>query len=203
MSACIRPVLSGIFLFALFPFTLTAQMVNRAPDVYPGTLPEMRTPAWWIARISHPDEVLMASDRIKHMNESFMAFMKRPAPFSDIPDEQKPSLISWWPGSLTSAPDIESMAPEILADSVKSWISAETGYLRGGRFGNVAGVPYSRRDIERFEKVRAIAELRLPGPVFLGVCPRAEQQARPRDHEEPDHSASHIFPPPIIGYQVV
>lgn len=175
MSACIRPVLSVIFLFALFPFALTAQMVNRAPDVYPGTLPEMRTPAWWIARMSHPDEVLMASGRIKHMNESFMAFMKRPDPFSDIPDEQKPSLISWWPGSLTSAPDIDSMAPEILADSVKSWISAEAGYLRSGRFGNVTGVPYSRCDIERFEREMAFDRIDRTISVQQGIAVRYTQ----------------------------
>ena len=36
----------------------------RAPDVLPGTLPEMRTPDFWIDRAGNPDQVILSLDQV-------------------------------------------------------------------------------------------------------------------------------------------
>ena len=43
---------------------------RRAPDVLPGTLPEMRTPGFWIDRAKHPGKVIISLDEIRKMNEA-------------------------------------------------------------------------------------------------------------------------------------
>ena len=39
--------------------TMSATLYNRAPDVLPGTLPEMRTTTYWIDRMKKPDEIII------------------------------------------------------------------------------------------------------------------------------------------------
>ena len=153
----------AVFISLLAPTGLHAQLVKRAPDVYPGTIPEMRTVGYWVAKMSDPDEVLMTPDKIMRMNDAFRSVMKRPDPLENIPKAEKPLLITWWPGNLTSSHGIDGMSPAARADSVKSWISAEVDYVRRGRFGNVAGVHYSQRDIERF--IYAMADDSVPGRI--------------------------------------
>src|ERR1700743_3676199 len=40
----------------------------RAPDVLPGTLPEMRTVAYWVAQMQSPDQAILSPARIQQMN---------------------------------------------------------------------------------------------------------------------------------------
>jgi hypothetical protein len=145
---------AAVFL-AVIPLAAAAQLANRAPDVYPGMLPEMRTPEYWISRMSRPDDVLLAPSEIERRNRAFQAFLKSPDPFQGIPAEHRPALMSWWPGFLPFPPDIRAMTPAARSDSVRSWISAQIHYLRAGRFANVTGVRYSARDLDRFEQEMA------------------------------------------------
>jgi len=41
-----------------------ADLYNRAPDVLPGTTPEMRTTDYWISGMKNPDEVILTPDAI-------------------------------------------------------------------------------------------------------------------------------------------
>lgn len=154
-----RLIIVEILLYLLAPPSLHAQLVDRAPDVYPGTLPGMRTAAYWTSGMRKPDEVLIPAATIAHMNDTFHSFVKRPDPLKDIPEDERPSLISWWPGYLVSPPDFDVMTPLERADSVRSWIAAETVYLKRGRFGTVTGVKYSAREIERFADAMAADEI--------------------------------------------
>jgi len=144
-----------IWLLSVLPLSSMAQLANRAPDVYPGTLPEMRTPEYWIARMTDPDGIILTPAEITRRNAAFQAFLKHPDPFRGIPEDRRPVLMSWWPGFLSFPPGIHALAPTVLADSVRSWITAQILYLREGSFANVTGVRYSSRDLERFEREMA------------------------------------------------
>ncbi|MHB9028645.1 MAG: SH3 domain-containing protein, partial [Candidatus Latescibacterota bacterium] len=150
-----RFMLSIVWFLAAFPLAASAQLANRAPDVYPGTLPAMRTPEYWINRMPKPDEVLLPPAEIARRNATFQMFLKRPDPFQGIPADRRPALMSWWPGFLPFPPDMQAMTPEARSDSVQSLISAQIKYLRVGSFANVTGVRYSARDLDRFEREMA------------------------------------------------
>jgi len=46
-----------------------AELSERAPDVLPGTIPDMRNPSYWIARMDDPDGIILTLPEIKRMNE--------------------------------------------------------------------------------------------------------------------------------------
>ena len=56
-SRLLTTVLLSFILFGVA--RVNADLYDRAPDVQPGTIPEMRTPEYWIARMEHPDEVIL------------------------------------------------------------------------------------------------------------------------------------------------
>jgi hypothetical protein len=115
----------------------------------------MRTPEYWISRMSDPDEVLLTFAEIQRRNTAFQSFLKRPDPFRGIPADRRPALMSWWPGFLPFPPNMQAVTPAARSDSVQSWIAAQIKYLRAGSFANVTGVRYSTRDLDRFEREMA------------------------------------------------
>jgi hypothetical protein len=44
----------------------------RAPDTIPGTLPEMRDPSYWIAKMNNPDAVVLSLTEIQIRNKAYI-----------------------------------------------------------------------------------------------------------------------------------
>lgn len=129
---------------------LADNLYNRAPDVLPGTIPEMRDPEFWIARMEHPDEVILSAGKIRAMNEAYQQKIKEPDPFRGVSKELMPNLDHWWPGYVIVVPDLENMSSAVVADTVKSRISLQVDYLRSRKFGNALAVVYSDREIDAY-----------------------------------------------------
>jgi hypothetical protein len=126
-----------------------AELYQRAPDTVPGTLPEMRTPAFWIDRMDNPDEVIMPLAEIAERNETYRAKMSRPDPFSGVHEGRVP--LDWqlnrWPGRFIIRPDIDNMGGQALAALVREQIGACTDYITAESYGNYLGVPYAEHQI--------------------------------------------------------
>ena len=150
-----------IFLLILLTGTAFTDLYKRAPDVLPGTTPEMRTTEYWGARMKNPDEVILTFDEIQEMNKAFQARMKSNGPFEDIEDTRKPDLktVLRRPGRVLSIPDIDTMSPDEMADTVRKQIRGEITYLRSQPFGSVLAVEYAPWQIDNFEKEMAIDNL--------------------------------------------
>ncbi len=138
--------------------TLSETLYNRAPDVLPGTLPEMRTPAYWVARMPAPDEVILTPAEIKERNLRFEARMRRPDPFADtapakrailfpLTDRKKPLER---PGRMLAVPDPHAMTPAARGRDAAAVLDRQLAYLHSMDFGNMYGVVYADWEIEAF-----------------------------------------------------
>ena len=136
--------------------TVFAALYDRAPDVNPGTLPEMRTTAYWIALMENPDEVVLTPQAIEKMNRAYELKAKSANPFEGVAQERKARIGSRWSSRVINAPDLLSMSPTALADTVKKVISTKVASLRRGTYGNVAALPYAEREIQAFEDEMAL-----------------------------------------------
>ena len=74
-----------------------AELYPRAPDVLPGTTAEMRDPAFWIARMEKPDEVVMTPQEIQRMKKEYVERVSAPDPFGNEPEDRVPNLSYYWP----------------------------------------------------------------------------------------------------------
>jgi hypothetical protein len=137
-------------------FAVAAELYRRAPDVLPGTTPEMRTTAYWIQRMAKPDEVILSPDAIERMNRAYEQFIRTPDPFKGQPKERIPNLTYFWPGHVTFVPDLKAMAPKAIADTVRAKIKVEIDYLRSKPFGNILAIEYRKEDLDRFEREMAL-----------------------------------------------
>ena len=140
-------------------FEVNAQLPERAPDVMPGTIPEMRDPAYWISRMEKPDEVMLAPGRISAMNERWRARIADPGFFSKIPPEKASKLMHYFPGIALRLPDLGTVSPEALADTVRYYIGVEIDYLRSREFGNTNDVKYAAWEIDDLEREMALDTL--------------------------------------------
>src|SRR5690606_16337889 len=69
-------VLSQVTLFAqnaknATPIPPETDLYLRAPEVIPGTLPEMRDASYWIAKMESPDKVVLTLGEIQGRNEGY------------------------------------------------------------------------------------------------------------------------------------
>ncbi len=144
--------------------SLSAVLYSRAPEVLPGVLPGMQSADYWISRMKSPDAVILSPDRIEAMNRRFEEKMRAPDPFRDAAPERKAIL---YPldarkkplervGRVLSIPDIGTMRPEAIADTIRDVIQRETAFLRSIPFGNMYAVEYSPREIDAFERETAL-----------------------------------------------
>lgn len=156
LSVCM--VSAGVFMTILL--TASAELYRRAPDVLPGTLPEMRTPEYWIARMEKPDEVILTPDAIQRMNGAYVKFISGPDPFRDVSKERVPNLSYWWPGYVTVQPNIASMTSKAIADTVRARVRVEIEFMRSKPFGNALAVEYSSRALDAFEREMAVETVR-------------------------------------------
>ena len=146
--------MTGIHLLVLFSFmialagSLQAQLSERAPDVLPGTLPEMREPSYWIAKMNNPDEVLLKRSEILDQNKRFIEKVSTPGFFVNIPEERQSKLQHYFPGISLYPFDIDALAQSDWPDTVRFHMAIEKEYLTGQDFGNANGVKYSGREIQ-------------------------------------------------------
>ncbi len=136
--------------------TLCAELYHRAPDVLPGTLPEMRTTEYWINRMTAPDEIILTPAEIERMNNAYETFIRSDNPFRGIRKERIPELTYWWPGHVNFVQDLSGMSSKAIADTVRSRIQAEIDFMRGKPFGNILAVEYRPQDLDRFEREMAL-----------------------------------------------
>lgn len=149
-----KKILIVNYLCSILAIILTSQsyaqtppaLYNRAPDVMPGTIPEMRTPEFWIARMEKPDEIILPLNEIERRNEAYRKFVSRPNPFEGVSAERIP-IQYFYPGTVLNPPDFHSLGGKAAADSTKARIQAEIDYLLSREWGNAFGVKYAKREI--------------------------------------------------------
>jgi hypothetical protein len=154
-----RSAVAGFCLIAaglLCPVLAQGEVYSRAPETLPWILPEMNTPAYWIARAKNPDAVIMTPAEIRAMNENYVRRITAPDPFGSLPVDIKPDLFYWWPGLVTFTPDLHRLSPQAVADTVKYRLRAELAFLRSMEFGNALAVEYSEKDLAALENNMAL-----------------------------------------------
>ena len=132
------------------------ELGNRAPDVLPGTLPEMREPAYWLAQMKNPDEIILTHAQIQHLNEKYRKWVRSADPFKGVSEERKPQLSYWWPGIVMMVPDLQKQSRDAVADTVRKRIRDCIDFMRSKDFGDFHAVKYSERQIDAFEKEMAL-----------------------------------------------
>jgi len=159
-----RSVMAFVLLF-LAPGTLFSDLFDRAPDVLPGTIPEMRDPGYWISRMDDPDGIVMTIDEIGRMNERYRAWSRSDDPFAGVPDDERPTLRYAWPGIVFAPPDLGAHSPEAVADTVRKRIGYEIAFMRSKPFGGFDAVRLTDRHLDRYEREMALD--RVPGRVAV------------------------------------
>jgi len=153
--------LAGVLLLSSVVYAQGGQQIRRAPDVLPGTLPEMRTPEFWVARMDNPDGIILTPEAIQQMNENFVRKMKSPDPFRGVSEDRMLSLRYWWTGYEIVMPDFTAMSPQALSDTVKAKIQRGIDQATGGRGvpSNFQGIPYSQGQMDEFVNRTAIDQV--------------------------------------------
>ncbi len=158
-----------------FPSPAGAQeFFTRAPDTLPGTLPEMRDPAYWTARMEKPDEVILDPAGIRALNERYMRRMRDPRFFDSVAEERMPPDY-FYPGVALYPADLYALSPAQLADTARTHIGYEIDYLWSRKFGNVVGVEYAEWELK--EIVAEMALDRVGGSIVprSGITVRASR----------------------------
>jgi hypothetical protein len=172
----INKIYGYIFLGLIFTSALVyAELYNRAPDVLPGTLPEMRTPEYWIKRMSKPDEVILTYDAIKKMNADYRKFISSSDPLKDIPAERKTIVTYDFPGHISVVPDFHTLPIGAVADSVIYRIKVQIKTMRGREFGNFLAVRYSSGELDKLEHEMALDRVKDDVQVVDGIAVRYTQ----------------------------
>ena len=124
----------------------------RAPEVIPGTLPEMRTVDFWVARMESPDEVILTLAEIWEMNEAYQQKM------GDIPSfvsgldedmaEQFNTQLVRSPGLVAIMPNIGTKPPFEISATVNDLVRRQIQNLEGRQYGNRLAVEYSAAQIK-------------------------------------------------------
>jgi len=148
-------VIAGLSLSTVSP----AQLYERAPDVTPGTISEMHSPGYWIARMDKPDEVVMPLSRIREMNASFRKRMLSPDYWRSIPDNRKSDLFQYWIGIVSVMPELHGLSAQALSDTVQLRISGEIEFLRSRPYGNINAIEYAPWEIDRLEREMAFENI--------------------------------------------
>ena len=131
--------------------TLFAQLYNRAPNIVPGTLPEMREAAFWISKMKNPDEVVLSLMEIEDRNKAFQQSIRDTAHMDSVILGSIKDQLKERPGLLTEIPDITSMHPGEVTDLVQSMIRRQIHYLRSRQFGNIMAIEYSTGELDEIE----------------------------------------------------
>jgi len=120
----------------------------RAPDVIPGTLPEMRTIDFWVARMESPDKVVMTLPEIRDMDEAYRQKMRDFPALEQELIESINNQMSRSPGLITTLPDIGAQSPSELSSTVHDVVRKQIQHLQGREYGSRLAVEYSEADVE-------------------------------------------------------
>ncbi|GAJ13322.1 unnamed protein product, partial [marine sediment metagenome] len=125
---------------------------RRAPDVLPGTLPEMRTPDFWIDRADKPDEVILSPAGIQNMNEAYQNRMNDlPALENELGTSIERQLRSWT-GLVAIPPDLTALSAGELTAAVQEMVQAQIRYLTRSDHGNTLAIAYSEGEKKNMEE---------------------------------------------------
>ena len=161
---CIFSVLCGL--------NVVAELYNRAPDVMPGTIPEMRTTRYWIDRMEEPDEVILTHDAIERLNERYDRRVRSDSPFEGVAENRMPDIDYWWPGRVLEMPDLRSMQASAVADTVRSRINIQIDYPRKQEYGNTLAVKYSDKELDEFVDEMALDKVKNTVKIRKGITVR-------------------------------
>ena len=152
-----------VFCFVVIMFVISgvasAELYKRAPDAVKGTIPEMREPSYWIARMDDPDGIVMTVDDILRMNENYQRWVRRSNRYDGLPEDRVPRISYWWPGYVLYPPDLQSISPEAVADTVRAHIALCIEHMRKEPYGNLNAVEYAPWQIDEFEEEMAVSDI--------------------------------------------
>src|SRR3954468_22349762 len=97
----------------------------RAPDTIPGTLPEMRDSAFWIARMKQPDAVVMNLSAIGKMNSGFRERMISGRGIDTALAITIGEKVETSPGLFSGMPDVYSKTASEVAAITRSEVDKE------------------------------------------------------------------------------
>lgn len=139
----------------------------RAPDVFEGTLPEMRTVNYWVNQMDDPDKVILDVEAIQRMNDDYQKRMKEGL------DSVSMRRLGWQlrsrPGMLIYAPEFGNISPEQASQLAKETIEKQLTLLDRGSYGNKLAVEYGKAELESFKSELALSEVPQAVDVQLGI----------------------------------
>ena len=130
----------------------------RAPDVIPGTLPEMRETSYWIARMANPDELILTSEQIQIRNNDYLQRLENYSRLDSMIRRQINADLASRPGLLTSMPDLAKTSRAEISDMVAKWIDSEITQLSRRGTTNILGIPYADWEIKNISGEMASAK---------------------------------------------
>jgi hypothetical protein len=130
----------------------------RAPDVMPGTLPEMRDPSYWIGMMTNPDAVILSPMEIQNRNNASIKILENFSQVDGSIRKQITAELSTRPGLLTSIPDVTTKTPAEVSALVSGWIDTEIQFLTKRRASNILGIQYADWEIKNISDEMASAK---------------------------------------------
>ncbi|MGC9342190.1 MAG: hypothetical protein ACP5E3_05780 [Bacteroidales bacterium] len=136
---------------------------RRAPDVLPGTLPEMRTSDFWIDKSTDPDKVILNQDAIERMNQEYRSRMKDLTSLEHDLGAAIEKEVQRWSGLLLFPAEVSGLPHNELVKTVKDMVDSQVKMLRGKEHGNILGIEYADWEINALESelnIEKISEIR-------------------------------------------
>jgi hypothetical protein len=130
----------------------------RAPDVMPGTLPEMREPSYWISKMSDPDAVILTSQQIQTRNRNYIQRLANYSQIDSLIRKQINAELSSRPGLLTSIPDVTPKSQVEISEMIAGWIDKEITFMTRRRASNILGIQYADWEIKNISDEMASAK---------------------------------------------
>jgi len=154
-----NPVKISLFYILLLALLFSAQLQGqrgpryflRAPDVLPGTLPEMRTPDFWADRGENPDKVIIPLNRIREMNEAYRERLKDLDALKHGLGEEIERQLKSWTGLVTLPPDLENLSGEEQVAAIREMVHSQIEFLKKREHGNLLAISYSEAEIGQME----------------------------------------------------
>jgi hypothetical protein len=131
---------------------------QRAPDVLPGTLPEMREVSYWVKRMEKPDAVVLSLKEIQNRNKKYVQNLENFSGIDSLLRKQINAELSSRPGLLASIPDVTTKSKSEISALVTEWIDKDLAFLNRRRASNILGIQYADWEIKRIADEMASAK---------------------------------------------
>ncbi|MDF2434675.1 MAG: hypothetical protein JWP44_4306 [Mucilaginibacter sp.] len=131
----------------------------RAPNVMPGTLPEMRDASYWISKMQNPDQVVLSLPQIQAMNSAFEKRVSNPAGLDTALNKLIALKLEVSPGLFLSHPDLYVKTPEAVAAITREMVNKDVKYLRKGKYGNMLAIELSAKELDEQEAEMNYAQI--------------------------------------------